>query len=250
MEYHLILLPAYLPPGQNLAEIGVLRQGVRHGIVDETHIGIALLLRGIELRAGRFKTCVGFGGKRRNQRHNEKVKAPCRFAGPVQLRQNLPPRYRDVLGYRIYSFECLDSQNSPIKHTPYVKISHKYNTKYINFDIFVVGDDWTGKYDYLKEQGIQVVYFPYGEGISCSNLKKKMSPTAIKIMLTMTVRTIDIPFMMYLYSEVFEKASFSLERYGIERFFVKNPSNTHKTYIAATLHPSYFATLLQNDKNF
>lgn len=41
------------------------------------------------------------------------------------------------------------------------------------FDIFVVGDDWTGKYDYLKELGVQVVYFPYGDGISSSNLKKK-----------------------------------------------------------------------------
>ena len=41
------------------------------------------------------------------------------------------------------------------------------------FDIFVVGDDWTGKYDYLKELGVQVVYFPYRDGISSSNLKKK-----------------------------------------------------------------------------
>ena len=35
-------------------------------------------------------------------------------------------------------------------------------------------DDWVGKYDYLKEQGIDVIYFPYGEGISSSSLKKRI----------------------------------------------------------------------------
>ena len=43
--------------------------------------------------------------------------------------------------------------------------------KNLNFDIFVVGDDWAGKYDYLKDLGITVVYFPYGSGVSSSNLK-------------------------------------------------------------------------------
>ena len=36
----------------------------------------------------------------------------------------------------------------------------------------VVGDDWFGKYDYLKDLGVQVFYFPYGTGVSSSNLKK------------------------------------------------------------------------------
>ncbi len=44
----------------------------------------------------------------------------------------------------------------------------------MNFDIFVVGDNWTGKYDYLKELGVDVVYFPYGQGVSSSNLKQKI----------------------------------------------------------------------------
>ena len=29
-----------------------------------------------------------------------------------------------------------------------------------------------GKYDYLKDLGVQVFYFPYGTGVSSSNLKK------------------------------------------------------------------------------
>ena len=57
---------------------------------------------------------------------------------------------------------------------PQHSLDHKDKIKKLNFDIFVVGDDWAGKYDYLKEMGIDVVYFPYGEGISSSSLKKKI----------------------------------------------------------------------------
>ena len=46
--------------------------------------------------------------------------------------------------------------------------------KKLNFDVFVVGDDWAGKYDYLKEQGVDVVYFPYGVGVSSTNLKQRI----------------------------------------------------------------------------
>ena len=57
---------------------------------------------------------------------------------------------------------------------PQRSLDHTDKVDKLHFDIFVVGDDWTGKYDYLKEQGVQVVYFPYGEGISSSKLKKKI----------------------------------------------------------------------------
>lgn len=57
---------------------------------------------------------------------------------------------------------------------PQRSLDHTDKVDKLHFDIFVVGDDWAGKYDYLKEQGVQVVYFPYGEGISSSNLKKRI----------------------------------------------------------------------------
>ena len=57
---------------------------------------------------------------------------------------------------------------------PQRSLNHSDKVSKLNFDIFVVGDDWVGKYDYLKEQGVDVVYFPYGDGISSSNLKKKI----------------------------------------------------------------------------
>ena len=57
---------------------------------------------------------------------------------------------------------------------PQRSLNHADKVKKLNFDIFVVGDDWTGKYDYLKDQGVDVVYFPYGDGVSSSSLKKKI----------------------------------------------------------------------------
>lgn len=57
---------------------------------------------------------------------------------------------------------------------PQHSLDHTDKVKKLNFDIFVVGDDWVGKYDYLEKLGIQVVYFPYGQGVSSTNLKKRI----------------------------------------------------------------------------
>jgi choline-phosphate cytidylyltransferase/glycerol-3-phosphate cytidylyltransferase len=57
---------------------------------------------------------------------------------------------------------------------PQKSLDHTDKVKKLSFDIFVVGDDWAGKYDYLKELGVDVVYFPYGDGISSSSLKKRI----------------------------------------------------------------------------
>ena len=57
---------------------------------------------------------------------------------------------------------------------PQHSLDHMDKVKKLNFDVFVVGDDWTGKYDYLKEQGVDVVYFPYGAGVSSTSLKERI----------------------------------------------------------------------------
>ena len=57
---------------------------------------------------------------------------------------------------------------------PQHSLDHRDKVKKLNFDVFVVGDDWTGKYDYLKEMGVTVVYFPYGKGVSSSSLREKI----------------------------------------------------------------------------
>lgn len=42
-----------------------------------------------------------------------------------------------------------------------------------DIDVFVMGDDWTGKFDFLKEY-CEVVYLPRTEGISTTQIKKEL----------------------------------------------------------------------------
>ena len=42
--------------------------------------------------------------------------------------------------------------------------------KNYNIDVFVIGDDWKGKFDYLSEY-CEVVYLPRTEGISTTKVK-------------------------------------------------------------------------------
>lgn len=43
---------------------------------------------------------------------------------------------------------------------------HEYHV-----DTFVIGDDWAGKFDFLKEEGCQVVYLPRTPEISTTQIK-------------------------------------------------------------------------------
>lgn len=46
---------------------------------------------------------------------------------------------------------------------------HEYH-----IDTFVMGDDWKGKFDFLKEEGVEVVYLPRTPEISSSQIKKDL----------------------------------------------------------------------------
>ncbi|MBO5374007.1 MAG: glycerol-3-phosphate cytidylyltransferase [Clostridia bacterium] len=46
---------------------------------------------------------------------------------------------------------------------------HKYNV-----DTFVMGDDWVGKFDFLKDEGVEVVYLPRTPDISTSQIKRDL----------------------------------------------------------------------------
>ncbi|ADV94379.1 glycerol-3-phosphate cytidylyltransferase [Bacillus subtilis] len=43
-----------------------------------------------------------------------------------------------------------------------------------NIDVFVMGDDWEGKFDFLKDQ-CEVVYLPRTEGISTTKIKEEIA---------------------------------------------------------------------------
>lgn len=44
-----------------------------------------------------------------------------------------------------------------------------------HIDVFVMGDDWKGKFDYLKDEGVEIVYLPRTPEISSSQIKDELS---------------------------------------------------------------------------
>lgn len=70
--------------------------------------------------------------------------------------------------------EIIRALKMPDIVVPQDSLDYRKMAKNLNWDIFVVGDDWEGKFDYLKEMGIKCFYFPYGKGVTTSNLKKKI----------------------------------------------------------------------------
>lgn len=64
---------------------------------------------------------------------------------------------------------------------PQHSLDHTDKVKKLKFDIFVVGDDWVGKFDYLEDLGVSVIYFPYGQGVSSTKLKKEIQEKYIDL---------------------------------------------------------------------
>lgn len=47
---------------------------------------------------------------------------------------------------------------------------HEYH-----IDTFVMGDDWAGKFDYLEDEGVEVIYLPRTPEISTSQIKSDLN---------------------------------------------------------------------------
>ena len=48
------------------------------------------------------------------------------------------------------------------------------DVKEYHIDVFVMGDDWEGKFDFLRDQGVEVVYLTRTPEISSSQMKKDL----------------------------------------------------------------------------
>lgn len=57
---------------------------------------------------------------------------------------------------------------------PQHSLDHTEIIKKLHINIFVVGDDWFGKYDYLNDLGVKTFYFPYGRGVNSTDLKEQI----------------------------------------------------------------------------
>lgn len=48
------------------------------------------------------------------------------------------------------------------------------DVKLYQIDTFVIGDDWKGKFDFLEEEGVEVVYLPRTPEVSTTQIKEDL----------------------------------------------------------------------------
>ena len=129
-----------------------MKRVITYGTVDLLHYGhIALLKRAKEL--GDY-LIVALSTDEFNSREKNKI---CYFS--YEQRKNLLEaiRYVDL----VIPEESWEQKRSDI---------HEYH-----IDTFVIGDDWEGKFDFLKDEGAEVVYLPRTPEISTTQIKQDIS---------------------------------------------------------------------------
>jgi glycerol-3-phosphate cytidylyltransferase len=77
--------------------------------------------------------------------------------------------------------EIIKALKQPDIVIPQHSLEHSQIVNNLHIDVFVIGDDWQGKYDYLNELGVQVFYFPYGVGVSSTKIKQQIASNYKKI---------------------------------------------------------------------
>lgn len=78
-----------------------------------------------------------------------------------------------------FSFEKREYMLGSVKYVDEIISENSWDQKIDDIkkhkiDIFVMGDDWKGKFDYLKEY-CEVVYLPRTEGVSTTEIKANLS---------------------------------------------------------------------------
>lgn len=78
-----------------------------------------------------------------------------------------------------FSYEQRKSLLEAIRYVDLVIPEEKWEQKKsdiheYHIDVFCMGDDWEGKFDFLKEEGCEVVYFSRTPEISTTQIKKDL----------------------------------------------------------------------------
>lgn len=128
-----------------------MKKVITYGTFDLFHVGhVRILERAkslgdylvVAVSSDAFNATKGKKAYFSDQDRMEIVKA-CRFVDEVILEESWDQKRRDVK-----------------KH---------------DIDVFTMGDDWKGKFDFLEEEGLcQVVYMPRTEGISSTQIRNDL----------------------------------------------------------------------------
>lgn len=124
---------------------------ITYGSFDLLHYGHINLLR----RAKEYGDYLIVGLSTDEFNHNEKHKK-CYFSYEHRKLLLESIRYVD----KVIPETCWEQKISDI---------HQYNA-----EIFVMGDDWAGKFDYLENEGTRVIYLPRTPEISTTQIKSDL----------------------------------------------------------------------------
>ena len=140
---------------RGLAEIE--RLGLKMGCLPDTFIGLAgmgdliVTATSKHSRNNRCGYLIGQGYSLNDEKHKK-----CYFSYEQRKALVEAVRYVDL----VIPEESWNQKRSDM---------HEYHV-----DTFVMGDDWKGKFDFLKEEGVEVVYLPRTPEISSSQIKKDL----------------------------------------------------------------------------
>lgn len=129
-----------------------MKRVITYGTFDLLHYGHIELLR----RAKELGDYLIVAVSTDEFNWNEKGKK-CYFSYEKRKKMLEAVRYVDL----VIPETCWDQKRTDVK---------KY---FVN--TFVMGDDWTGKFDFLKEEGCDVVYLPRTSEISTTQIKHELA---------------------------------------------------------------------------
>lgn len=129
-----------------------MRRVITYGTFDLLHYGHINLLRRAKALGDYLIVAVSSDAFNWNEKHKQ-----CYFSYDERKALVEAIRYVDL----VIPEESWEQKKADM---------HEYH-----IDTFVIGDDWSGQFDFLKEEGVEVVYLPRTPEISSSRIKKDFS---------------------------------------------------------------------------
>lgn len=131
-----------------------MRRVITYGTFDLLHYGHINLLRRAKALGDYLIVAISSDEFSWNEKHKK-----CYFTYEQRKALVEAVRYVDL----VIPETCWEQKKTDI---------HEYH-----INTFIMGDDWAGKFDFLKEEGCEVVYLPRTPEISSSQIKHDLNET-------------------------------------------------------------------------
>ena len=128
-----------------------MKRVITYGTFDLLHYGHINILRRAKMQGDYLVVCLS------TDEFNSLKGKKCYFSYEERKQLLEAVRYVDL----VIPETCWEQKRSDV---------HEYH-----IDTFVMGDDWAGKFDFLKEEGVEVIYLPRTPDISTTQIKNDLT---------------------------------------------------------------------------